>query len=105
MNRDFEEMFAEFLQIYKFVNRDRIIVTLQDELSDEKIRRIYSMTNGENSVRDIKAVVGGSTATISALWKKWSLLAMVEPAGRKGRVKAVFDLKEYGFEDFDETEQ
>lgn len=104
MNNEFNEAFVEFLKIYKFVNREKVIATLQKELYDEKTIKIYSMTNGENTVRDIKAVVGGSTGTISSLWKKWSLLAMVEPAGRKGRVKAVFDLQEYGFGDVEELE-
>lgn len=104
MNKELNEMFAEFLQIYKFVNRDNIIQTLQKELYDEKTIKIYSMTNGENTVRDIKAAVGGSTSTISSLWKKWNMLAIVEPAGRKGRVKAVFDLQEYGFDEIEEGE-
>lgn len=104
MNKEFHEAFVEFLKIYKFVNREKITTTLQKELCDEKIIKIYSMTNGENTVRDIKDVVGGSTSTISSLWKKWSLLAMVEPAGRKGRVKSVFDLQEYGFGNFEEME-
>lgn len=100
MYQELNEMFAEFLQIYKFVNREKIISTLQKELSDEKYIKIYALTNGENTVRDIKDVVGVSISTISNLWKKWSLLGMVEPAGRKGRVKAIFSLAEYGFEDF-----
>lgn len=104
MNKEIIELFSEFLQIYKFVNREKIISVLQKELSDDKTIKIYSLTNGENTIRDIKNVVGGSTSTISSLWKKWSLLAMVEPAGRKGRVKAIFDLQEYGFEDFTEME-
>lgn len=104
MNKELNEMFADFLQIYKFVNRGIIVQTLQKELYDEKTIKIYSMTNGENTVRDIQAAVGGSTRTISSLWKKWSMLAMVEPAGRKGRVKAVFDLQEYGFGETEEKE-
>lgn len=104
MNKELNEMFADFLQVYKFVNRGIIVQTLKKELCDEKTIKIYSMTNGENTVRDIQAVVGGSTSTISSLWKKWSMLAMVEPAGRKGRVKAVFDLQEYGFGEIDELE-
>ena len=41
MSKELNEMFAEFLQIYKFVNREKIISTLQKELSDEKYKKIY----------------------------------------------------------------
>ena len=104
MNRELNDMFADFLNIYKLVNRETIIKTLQKELCGEKAIKIYSMTNGENSIREIGSAVGCSKNKVSSLWKQWSMAAIVELTERKGRVKAVFDLQEYGLSEIVDEE-
>ena len=91
-----EELFCEFLKIYKFINHTRIIEALNAELTDDTKKKIYQLTNGENTLRDIEWLTGVSKSTIPLYWKQWALCGIVEPAQRKGRFKATFDLAEYG---------
>lgn len=102
-----EEMFAEFLRIYKFVNQSQIVEALRGQLEDDSNnkKKIYELSDGNRSTRDIQKIVGVSPPTITAYWKQWALSGIVIPAERKGRYKAAFDLKEYGLSVLDENEQ
>ena len=102
-----DEMFAEFLKIYKFINHGQIIEALNSELNDISKKKIYELSDGNRSTRDIQKFVGSgaSPATITANWKQWALKGIVIPAGRKGRYKAAFDLNEYGLSVLDNSEQ
>lgn len=95
-NNRLQEMFAEFLKIYKFINHPQIIASLNSELSDKTKKTVYELSNGENTTRDIAKVAGISISTITSYWKLWALKGIVVPAQRQGRFKAAFDLAEYG---------
>lgn len=96
--RKLEEMFEEFLLIYKVVNRKNIIEVLRAELSTDQLIEIYQCSDGERSTREVSAVLKNkcSHSTIARLWNKWALLGLVVPAKQKGRYKAAFNLDEYG---------
>ncbi len=93
-----EEMFEEFLLIYKVVNRKNIIDVLRAELNTDQLIEIYQQSDGEKSTREISAILQKkcSHSTIARLWNKWALLGLVIPAKQKGRYKAAFNLDEYG---------
>lgn len=105
--RTLEEMFSEFLKIYKFANHTQIMETLNSELSDEKNikKKIYELSDGTRSTRDIQKMAGVTPPTITGYWKQWALTGLVVPAQRKGRYKAAFDLREYGLSVLDSIEQ
>ena len=102
-----EEMFSEFLRIYKFVNHSQIVEALQNALSDDSNNKakIYELSTGSRSTRDIQKLTGISRTNIATYWKQWALNGIVVPAERKGRFKAAFDLKEYGLSVLDDIEQ
>lgn len=95
-NDRLQEMCAEFLKIYKFINHPQIMAALNTELSDKTRKIVYELSNGENTTRDIAKVAGISISTITSYWKQWALKGIVVPAQRKGRFKAAFDPTEYG---------
>ena len=105
--RSIEEMFADFLRIYKFINQQKIIETLRTELRDDKHieKKVYELSDGLRSTRDIQALVGVTPPTITGYWKQWSLSGLAVPAQRKGRYKAAFDLREYGLSVLDTIDQ
>jgi hypothetical protein len=105
--RTLEEMFSEFLKIYKFINHGQIMEALNSELNDIPKKKIYELSDGVRSTRDIQkmAGTGASPATITGYWKQWALKGIVVPAKRKGRYKAAFDLNEYGLSVIDNAEQ
>lgn len=99
-------LFAEFLNIYKFVNKKTIAAMLKAELDSQQKIEIYQLTDGEHSTRDISAQLTQKCghATIARTWKQWALKGLVVSADRKGRVKAAFDLEEYGITEVTEEE-
>ena len=105
--RTMEEMFSEFLMIYKFINHSQIVETLRNELDDDASnkKKIYELSDGARSTRDIQKIVAISPPTITAYWKQWALSGIVIRTEKKGRFKAVFDLKEYGLSVLDGIEQ
>ena len=99
-------MFEEFLTLYKFVNKKTIIDTLQTELKSNQLIEIYKLTDGEHSTRDIAGSITQKCGhvTIVRLWKQWALKGLVIAAERQGRVKAAFNLDEYGITQIQEEE-
>ena len=97
-NEKLVELFEEYLSIYKLVNRKTICDLLKSELHSEQLIEMYKMTDGSKSTREISADIKNkcSHATVSNTWNKWALVGIVSPTSKKGRVKAVFDLEEYG---------
>jgi len=95
-NQNLETMLTEFLKIYKFVNHAQIVEALNAELDDDAKKKIYELSDGIRSTRDIQKVVGLTPPVITKYWKKWALKGLVVPAQRKGRYKAAFNLAEYG---------
>ena len=104
-NRSLEEMFAEFLKLYKFINHTQVVDALSKELSDDTKKKVYEFSNGGRSTRDIQKLVGITPPTITGYWKQWALKGIVIPAQRKGRFKAAFDLSEYGLSVLETIEQ
>lgn len=99
-------LFAEFLNIYKFVNKKTIADMLKAELDKQQLLEIYQLTDGVNSTRDVAAKLTQKCAhaTIANIWKRWALKGLVVSTDRKGRVKAAFDLEEYGITEVTEEE-
>ena len=100
------KMFAEFLTIYKFVNKKTIADMLSAELNKPQLFEIYQLTDGNNSTRDIAAKLTQKCThvTVSNTWKRWALKGIVVPAETKGRFKAAFNLEEYGITEVKEEE-
>jgi len=105
-NKSLEELFSEFLRIYKFVNHTQIVSALEAELTDSTgtKKKVYELSDGFRSTRDIQKIAGVTPPTITAYWKQWALSGIVLPAERKGRYKAAFDLREYGLSVMDSSE-
>lgn len=99
------EEFREFLQIYKLVNRQKVIEFLISELQNEKMRKVYELSDGENPARAIGEAAGVSHVSVTNYWKQWAKSGIVEEAETKGRYKAIFDLDTYGLLDYDFNER
>lgn len=99
-------VFEEFLTLYKFVNKNTIVTTLQSELNSKQLIEIYRLTDGEHSTRDIANLITEKCGhdKIARLWRQWALKGLVVATERKGRVKAAFNLDEYGITQVQEDE-
>ena len=66
--------------------------------SPEKIT-IYHLSDGR-SIRDVIAICGGSTATVSNYWSSWNMLGLMKSISVKRGERFIksFDLEGYGIE-------
>jgi hypothetical protein len=63
--------------------------------NDLKQLRAYELTDGNNSTRDIGALVGVDQKTISTWWRKWAAgYHIVEKFGRRGQFRKRYSLLE-----------
>lgn len=106
-NDRFEELFSEFLQMYKVINRKQLIDVLRQELNSDQLIEIYQKSIDERSTREVATSLNKpcSHTTIARLWNKWALLGIVTPAKQKGRYTAAFNLDEYGISTVIEEEE
>jgi len=104
-NRSLDDMFSEFLSIYKLITTPQIVTILNAELSDSSglKKRVYELSDGNRSTRDIKDLVGVSHITVRNYWQQWALKGLMKPTARQGRYAASFDLKQYGLSELNES--
>lgn len=96
----------EFIQLYKLINRGKIIEILQNELKTPLLLEMYRLTDGALATREIASAMQNkcSHVTVANTWKRWALAGIVAPTEVKGRFKAMFNLEEYGIFELKESE-
>jgi len=72
-------------------------------LREDVDKLVYELSDGERSTREIAQIIsrGGrrvAHATVANMWRKWSLMNLVMPTGRRGRCKRVVPLRSIGIE-------
>ncbi len=66
---------------------------LKEEMKSVRDKKIYELSNGERTTREIAELAGGSFQNVAAKWKEWSALGLVvESESRKGRYKKLVSL-------------
>jgi DNA-binding MarR family transcriptional regulator len=88
------------LVIYtKLANYDNIRSRLLGILNTDDKKRVFEVTNGENSVRDIQTETGVHKDTVSSWWNDWQKEGIVqESEKRRGRRCKVLSLLDFGIE-------
>ncbi len=92
-------LMRELVRWSKFESIPKLRTVLEQNLLSDKEKIIYELSDGERSTRDIAKVVGGSNATVSNYWEKWSKLGIVDKSQKyEGRFKHICSLEEVGLE-------
>lgn len=61
---------------------------IHEELKSVRDKKIFELSDGQRTTREIAKVVGGSFQAIAEKWKRWAALGLViESENRKGRYK------------------
>ncbi len=77
----------------------RLRKTIETTLTKPEEKLVYSLSDGERSVRTISKKAGVSKGTVSNYWSKWSSLGIVDDAeGVKGRKRHIISLSELGID-------
>ena len=97
------EKMDEMIFWIKFSAITTFVPILRNALRDDVDKLVYELSDGERSTREIAQIVSSTGrkithATVANMWDKWTLLNLVIPATRKGRIKRVVTLKSVGVE-------
>lgn len=74
-----------------------------DNLRSDIDKLVYQLSDENRSTREIADIItrGGrniSHVTVMNMWKKWAILDMVMPSGRRGRYRRIVSLESIGIE-------
>ena len=62
---------------------------LSTELADGKKRKLYELTDGERTTRDLAPTVGMSAASISRTWQSWDEVGLL--VKRNGKYRRILE--------------
>ena len=67
------------------------------ELKSEQDKKIYELSDGQKTTREIAKEVGCSHVKVATVWNKWASAGLVMPSeSRKGRFKKIVTLGDLG---------
>lgn len=93
------------LRWFKLVHRPTVLNLLSDTLKTDKERRIYQLSDGTISSREIAQQTGVTHTTVVRLWKTWAQKGIMEPCPSvRGRYRYVVPLSEVGLADEEDEE-
>lgn len=91
-----QETLEEIKMWAKVNGVEKVQSLLNKALNTPEKRIMYHLSDGK-SIRDIIAICGGSTATVSSCWNKLGLMKSINVKRGERFIKA-FDLEHYGIE-------
>ena len=99
--KQFNEMISllkELVKWTKFQAWGKVKDVLISVLNDDEKKKIYHLSNGELSSRNIADKVSTSRSTIIKYWNDWAKLNIVDPISvqRGNRYKKMFNLEDFG---------
>ena len=91
-------LLKELVKWTKFQAWDKVKAVLLSVLDDDEKKKIYHLSNGENSSRNIANEVTTAHTTIVKYWNEWANSNIVEPikVQRGVRYKKMFNLEDFG---------
>ncbi len=76
----------------RLMSNAEIEKSLKDTFTSNEEIRVYELSDGNRTTRDIEDLIGVSRQTVSNLWKKWEILGLVEEGKSKKPYKAKFSI-------------
>jgi len=97
--RKIAESLQELVDWTKLTTRYDARQRLQSILDTDVKLRVYELTDGKRSVREIAGLAPANKDVISAWWREWDALGIVEQVrGRRGRRRKIVSLEALGIE-------
>jgi len=92
------ELLKELVKWTKFQAWGKVKDVLINVLKDDEKKKIYHLSNGENSSRNIANEVTTAHTTIVKYWNEWAKFNIVKPINvqRGVRYKKMFNLEDFG---------
>jgi len=104
MNDDFLKELKEQTKWLKFLALPNLKKTTEENLATPEQRKIYDLSDGNNSTYDIAKKITATGMKVSHMtvynyWKKWYVLGLVVSSKKySGRFEKIIDLKDLNIE-------
>jgi hypothetical protein len=95
------ELLEELVKWVKVTSIPKVKATLEELTQTPEERRVYGLSDGKRTTREIEKLTGVGRNIISRLWKKWTRAGIAEPitiAGGGIRAKSLFSFEDFGIE-------
>ncbi|QLH11268.1 hypothetical protein [Nitrosarchaeum sp. AC2] len=91
---------AEHLRWTRLAGMEQLRTIFEKNLSSDEERKVYELSDGEKSVRDIEKITNVGRTKIAMLWKKWHNMGIMEKSEKyEGRrMKRSFSLADVGIQ-------
>jgi len=97
--RQVVELLKELVNWTRASGYTNIRATLVANLDTEEKVRVYRLTDGEKSTRQIQAATGVDKNQVSQYWRAWERAGIVVTVpGTRGRRRALFSLEDFGID-------
>lgn len=90
----------EQLKWTKLAGMAQLRSIFEQSLKSDDDRKVYELSDGERSTRDVERLTRVGRTKVAALWKKWYKMGIMEPSKKyQGkRMKRSFSLADVGIE-------
>ena len=95
------ELLEDILKWTRFQGWRNVKQVLVDALGDQISRKVYQLSDGKRTSRQIAKNLPISQRTVTEYWKKWTKVGIMEPMKVKGggtRGVRIFSLDDFGIE-------
>ncbi len=92
------KLMEEQLRWDRLAGMNQLKTIFETNLLSEDEKRVYELSDGEKSVRDLEKIVSIGRTKIISQWKKWYMLGIMEKSKKYegGRMKRTFSLADIG---------
>ncbi len=93
------ELLRELIAWTRFQALPGLKKILETELSEDRKRVVYELTDGSRAGRDVGDLAGVPSRTVHNWWERWFELGIVKQSrSRPGRMERLCSLKDVGIE-------
>ena len=86
----------EQTQWLRFLALKELRPVLEEALQEDSHRRIYDLSDGRRTAREIAQAAGVTHPTVLRLWSKWMALGIASEGDRPGRCRRLVGLDDLG---------
>ena len=85
MNQEIVDLLRRNNELLMILAKSALAGVVQRELGDAKNRKLYELTGGELTVKQISQKIGLAVGKISQTWQRWEQLGLLVKDGRQYR--------------------
>ena len=89
-------LLEEIVRLARFVVLPEVRRVAQEKLDSKDKKRVFGLTDGERSVREIARITNVNKDIVSKWWREWQSVGLVESVDGRGTRRTTFPLDDLG---------